>query len=243
MKVFLLVAILSTLLLSSEKTCYNVQLFSVSYSKDKEEKLLSQDIPKNCKVLHIGQNLALRCGCYDDKIIANEYLIKAKKRYKNAIVTNSYAYRFGIIDKKENKQTNYSSNKEIEELKNLLLKQVQIDAKATDELKTMIKDLESKIDKQNKQIESLTIQLQNQNTKITQNEKSESIVEEQTDDVQVELSTPQDTESKEKDVQVQITEEQNDDVVIDIENEDVKPSKVDEITEELEEIQFEIEEF
>ncbi|NPA59848.1 MAG: tetratricopeptide repeat protein [Epsilonproteobacteria bacterium] len=79
---------------NDKETCYTVQLVS-KHSSEKNMKLLdSKNYPDNCKIMQIGKNLTVRCGCYKHIVDAKENLSILKKDYEKASVATTYKQRF-----------------------------------------------------------------------------------------------------------------------------------------------------
>ena len=93
---------LSLLLLAeqSQKTCYTVQILSEKDTPTNRENLMSRDYADGCKVMKIGHNQTVRCGCYDKKQDAKKKLVTLYDEYTEAYIMSTYKYRF---DKKSNK--------------------------------------------------------------------------------------------------------------------------------------------
>ncbi|MEA3228280.1 MAG: hypothetical protein U9P38_04320 [Campylobacterota bacterium] len=96
----LLLLMLSTLLLAekSKETCYTVQITSEKNTKANEEYLKSKDYADGCKIMTIGSNQTVRCGCYDDIKDAKKKLISLYDEYTEAYIMSTYKYRFDDTD-------------------------------------------------------------------------------------------------------------------------------------------------
>jgi len=79
----------------SKESCYTVQLVSKYDTEENKKTFERKSYPNECKLMHIGSMLTMRCGCYDNKNKALESLKKYKKTVPNAIVRSTYKYRFG----------------------------------------------------------------------------------------------------------------------------------------------------
>ncbi len=90
---FILIGI-SFLVANDKETCYTVQLVSKHNSQKNFKLLDSMNYPDNCKLMQIGTNLTLRCGCYNKIIDAKENLSVLKKEYKDATLATTYKRRF-----------------------------------------------------------------------------------------------------------------------------------------------------
>ena len=94
MKYIFLILLVGTLALhaKSAKTCNTVQLLSVPL--EKKEKLYNSSYPQDCKVMQIGRTATVRCGCFEQLDGAKQRLEELKKRYNDASLASTYAYRF-----------------------------------------------------------------------------------------------------------------------------------------------------
>ncbi len=99
MKKVLSLLTFALLLNAAETSCYTVQLLSEKTSTDSIERLLNASYPEDCKVLEVGENIAVRCGCYDGYSIAKAELPYFGDAYPGAIITTSYKGRFKEITK------------------------------------------------------------------------------------------------------------------------------------------------
>ncbi len=97
---YLLFLFLFLLPLHADKpaTCNTVQLLSVPMTK--QENLLDSKYPQDCKVMRIGHTATVRCGCFYRLDGAKKRLQQLRKKYANASLASTYAYRF-----KENNAT------------------------------------------------------------------------------------------------------------------------------------------
>ncbi|RLA83698.1 MAG: hypothetical protein DRG78_03570 [Epsilonproteobacteria bacterium] len=89
---FVIIFFLYIVSLSAEdlKTCYSVQLLSFPSA---QAKTLTK-IPEGCQIITIGKNSSIRCGCKKEFKNIQEDLAEFKKNYSNAILVNTYKYRF-----------------------------------------------------------------------------------------------------------------------------------------------------
>jgi len=91
------IVILLTLLLSSlyaSKSCYTVQLMSAYNSTNIKDEILNTSYDSSCKVMEIGKNITVRCGCFEKIKDAREHLSLFSGAYKKAYIATTYAYRF-----------------------------------------------------------------------------------------------------------------------------------------------------
>jgi len=77
----------------SEPTCYSVQLISGSnlYSNTKLQSFVDDEA---CRIFTINRKQTLRCGCYVKKKPAKKILKWFRKSFSDAIVVETYRYRF-----------------------------------------------------------------------------------------------------------------------------------------------------
>jgi predicted Zn-dependent protease len=95
MRILLLVLFsISALVANNKETCYTVQLISRHSSQANLQMLDSKDYPDGCKLMEIGKNITVRCGCYKKIADAKENLKVLKKEYKKASLATTYKYRF-----------------------------------------------------------------------------------------------------------------------------------------------------
>jgi len=78
----------------SEKTCYTVQILSEKDTPKNKAYLMSKDYADGCKVMKIGHNQTVRCGCYEHKKEADKKLVSLYDEYVEAYVMSTYKYRF-----------------------------------------------------------------------------------------------------------------------------------------------------
>jgi len=107
MKYIVIVAIMTLQLLqastSSKEVCHTVQLFSKSYTAEKERQILDESYPSECKLMHIGSILTMRCGCFETKDEAEKLSLELEPEYGETLVTSTYKYRFQTVTKKVEK--------------------------------------------------------------------------------------------------------------------------------------------
>jgi len=99
MKKIVTILSLALLLNASEETCYTVQLASASNSPNNLEIINNGNYPDNCRLMTIGNNIAMRCGCYDKLSTAGTSLFNLQKDYKEAIIIKTYKNRFDTKNK------------------------------------------------------------------------------------------------------------------------------------------------
>ncbi len=102
MKIVLILAL--AISIYAADTCYTVQLVSKYNSKKNITLLDKMDYPQNCKLMEIGKSLTVRCGCYEKYIQADESLVNLKQKYRQAVVSTTYKYRFDETPKEEQAQ-------------------------------------------------------------------------------------------------------------------------------------------
>lgn len=90
---FLLLLIVSSLLSNSKETCFTVQLLS-KMNVSTIDGFHSSDYPDGCKAMIIGKAFTVRCGCYNDKSLAQSHLNKLRIDFSQARVVTTYKYRF-----------------------------------------------------------------------------------------------------------------------------------------------------
>ncbi len=89
MRILFVLFLTTALFAKSDKSCYTVQLLSAPYSQETLKNIEKRRYPSQCKTLHIGNTLTVRCGCYDTVKEIKPLLYTLKKRYKNAsLATN-----------------------------------------------------------------------------------------------------------------------------------------------------------
>ena len=74
---------------SDLSSCYSVQLKSVSQLKQ-----ATLQVPQGCQEMQISSYATWRCGCFETTTQANKSLSKYKHTYPNAILVQTYKYRF-----------------------------------------------------------------------------------------------------------------------------------------------------
>lgn len=78
----------------ASESCYTIQLISKYNSKNNMQMLQKIDYPKACKIMEIGSAITVRCECIDEFKLAKGVLAKYKQDYKDAILSQTYKYRF-----------------------------------------------------------------------------------------------------------------------------------------------------
>jgi len=80
------------------QTCYSIALLSAQKTSQNKLKLLKRyGDSKTCKILEIGKMFSVRCGCYAAFAEARmqlENLQADDAKYKTALITSTYRYRF-----------------------------------------------------------------------------------------------------------------------------------------------------
>jgi len=76
------------------QTCYTVQLFSKFNNEINQNRLSKKEYFPERKLMEIGTNITLRCGCYKHIAFAQKKLPYYKKEYKKAYIATTYSYRF-----------------------------------------------------------------------------------------------------------------------------------------------------
>ncbi|MDQ7066881.1 MAG: porin [Sulfurimonas sp.] len=94
MKTVILLLLGFTFLLSAGESCYSVQLTSVYKTEQNSSELKSKKYDNSCKVMEIGSNIVVRCGCFSKFKEANAHLREFAKKYKDAYVLSTYRSRF-----------------------------------------------------------------------------------------------------------------------------------------------------
>jgi hypothetical protein len=89
----------------SKETCYTVQLLSKRNNAKNMQLLKSKLFPQECKLMNIGNNLTVRCGCFEKYKEIKPSLPKYKNSFKNAMIVTTYKYRFSIDNNKPNSTT------------------------------------------------------------------------------------------------------------------------------------------
>lgn len=87
----------------SSETCFTVQLLSEKDTQENRDYLMSKDYAKGCKIMKIGNNQTVRCGCYKNVQKADKKLVTLYDEYTEAYVTTTYKYRFDDKFKNEPK--------------------------------------------------------------------------------------------------------------------------------------------
>lgn len=86
--------IASVLAAQNTQSCYTVQLLSKFNNASNKNILSYEKYPTECKLMEIGKNITLRCGCYEHIASAQKKLPQYKKEYKKAYIATTYRYRF-----------------------------------------------------------------------------------------------------------------------------------------------------
>jgi phosphate-selective porin OprO/OprP len=94
MKKFILIIFLLSVVSYAKETCYTVQIVSVKNTSKNYNEVKSKKYDDFCKVMVIGQNVTVRCGCYDRYKDAKKHLPRLKSLYKDSYITSTYKYRF-----------------------------------------------------------------------------------------------------------------------------------------------------
>ena len=77
-----------------KKVCYSVQILSTAKTQTNLNALLQNTYPQGCKVMAFKRSFAVRCGCYTDFSKVKQRYSTLRKKYKNAHLSDTYAYRF-----------------------------------------------------------------------------------------------------------------------------------------------------
>lgn len=95
MRIFVLF-LFFTLLLESKNldSCYTIQLLSIYNSNENKINLESEKILSSCRRMKIGDELTVRCGCFNTMKEAKEHLPTLREKYKKAYIASTYKYRF-----------------------------------------------------------------------------------------------------------------------------------------------------
>ena len=80
------------------ESCYTVQLISLNATQKALNFLSSNSYPENCKLMEIGNNYTVRCGCFDKKDKLQSLYKDLEEKYINAKITKTYKYRFDNKD-------------------------------------------------------------------------------------------------------------------------------------------------
>ena len=75
-----------------QESCNTVQLLSVPVSK--MDRVLQKEYPQDCQVMQIGNNVAVRCGCFSKLDGAQQRLQQLQQKYASASLASTYRYRF-----------------------------------------------------------------------------------------------------------------------------------------------------
>ncbi len=85
----------------TKESCYTVQLTSVYKTEQSYKEISSKEYDASCKIMEIGANVAVRCGCYEKFSEAKKRLPAFKRRYKEAYIMSTYKSRFTVVKKEE----------------------------------------------------------------------------------------------------------------------------------------------
>ena len=102
----LVLLLLLSVTLYASKSCYTVQIMSAYNSPSNKEDLQSKRYDNSCKVMEIGKNLTVRCGCFDKYSQALQSLPKFVQEYPKAYVMSTYRSRFEEKKKEGNEEKN-----------------------------------------------------------------------------------------------------------------------------------------
>ena len=91
---FLLIFLLLFSSVWAEESCYTVQIVSAYKTETSSETIASKSYDKRCKIMEIGKNITVRCGCYEQFSKAKSLLLEFKEEYKKAYVMSTYKSRF-----------------------------------------------------------------------------------------------------------------------------------------------------
>ena len=95
MKIILVLFLLSlSLVAKNDNSCYSVEIFKKDYTQKNIALAHNNHYPASCKRMKLGGNIAVRCGCYDEKQKALANLEVLKKSYKDATLSLTYKHRF-----------------------------------------------------------------------------------------------------------------------------------------------------
>ncbi|MDF1878374.1 hypothetical protein JHD46_01830 [Sulfurimonas sp. SAG-AH-194-C20] len=96
MKILLLFFLLTASIFAENESCYSVQLASAYKTQQSSEELYSNSYDNSCKVMDIGLNVLVRCGCFKKYRDAQRHLKKYKSSYTDAYILTTYASRFEV---------------------------------------------------------------------------------------------------------------------------------------------------
>jgi phosphate-selective porin OprO/OprP len=94
MRFLLLTVLFLSTLNAGEPTCYTVQLLSRVNSSQNHQEILKTIYDKSCKIMEIGHNITVRCGCFESYKDAKEDKKKFIKKFKHTYITSTYKSRF-----------------------------------------------------------------------------------------------------------------------------------------------------
>jgi len=87
-------------LIYAEESCYSVQLTSSVKNTQNENLFKSKNYDKSCKIMSIGSNITVRCGCFEKYKQAKNTLALFTPEYKRAYVLSTYKSRFTSLEKR-----------------------------------------------------------------------------------------------------------------------------------------------
>ncbi len=79
----------------SSETCYSIQVKSFHLKHNSSYDFHRKGYPSSCKLMKLSSMYAVRCGCFSNFNEAQYALDKLSDVYYDAIVVNTYRYRFG----------------------------------------------------------------------------------------------------------------------------------------------------
>ena len=94
MRFFFIAIVLSLTLSAGEPTCYTVQLLSRVNSSVNHKAIVKDSYDKSCKIMEIGHNITVRCGCFESYKDAKKDQKKFIKKFKHSYITSTYKSRF-----------------------------------------------------------------------------------------------------------------------------------------------------
>ena len=108
MKKILLIPLLSSLAFAkSADSCYSVQLKSFYLKKHSTYSFERAGYPRNCKLIKFSKIYSVRCGCFDRYAQAQRELDKLSDRYYDAMIVETYRYRFSDTKEEDSYETEY----------------------------------------------------------------------------------------------------------------------------------------
>lgn len=99
--------------MEDNETCYNVQLMSKHNSQKNMSELMDTTYPDNCRIIRVDDLLAVRCGCYENKLEIESYFQLLQADYKDAYLRKTHKSLFKKAPKTRKKVlgTQNNSNK------------------------------------------------------------------------------------------------------------------------------------